>query len=93
MKGNLNHLSHKCINPIEVETGIEAITEVGLGITVFIEVISSTTRTLGVEQEIALIIEETMDITCEVIKGIETIIIIEETVIEVEITTGTGVGH
>ena len=58
-----------------------------------IEVIPHTTRTLGVEQEIALIIEETTGITHEVIKDIETIIIIEEMVIEVKIMTGTGVGH
>ena len=59
----------------------------------FTEVVPCTTRTLGVEQEIASIIEETMGITCKVIQEIETIIIIEETVIEVEIMTGTGVGH
>ena len=53
-----------------------------------IEVIPHTTRTLGVEQEIALIIEETMGITHEVIKDIETIIIIDETIIEVEVTKG-----
>ena len=93
MKGNLNHLSHKYINPIEVEIRIGAITEVGLGRTMSIEVVPHTTSTLGVEQEIALIIEETMGITRDVIKDIETIIIIEETVIEVEIMTGTGVGH
>ena len=33
MKGSLNHLSHKYINPIEVEIRIEAIIMVGLGIT------------------------------------------------------------
>ena len=93
VKGNLNHLSHKYINAIEVEIRIEAITKVGLGITMSIEVIPHTMRTLGVEQEIALIIEETTGITCKVIKDIETIIIIEETVIEVKIMTGTGVGH
>ena len=44
--------------------------------------------------EIALIIEETMGITHKVIKDIEIIIIItEEMVIEVEIMTGTEVGH
>ena len=80
MKGNLNHLSHKYINPIEVEIRIDAITEVGLGITMSIEVIPHKTRTLGMEQEIALIIEETTRITHEVIKDIETIIIIEEMV-------------
>ena len=34
-----------------------------------------------------------MGITCEVIRDIETIIITEETVIEVEILTRTEVGH
>ena len=93
MKGNLNHLSHKCINPIEVEIRIEGITKPGLGTTMSTGVIPYITRILGVEQMIALIIEETMGTTCEVIKDIETIIIIEETVIEVTIITGTGVGH
>ena len=93
MKGNLNHLSHKYINPIEVEIRIEAINQVGLGITMSTGVVPCITRTLGVEQEIALIIEETMSITWDVIKDIETIIIIEEMVIEIKIMTGTGVGH
>ena len=93
MKGNLNHLSHKYINPKEDEIKIEAIIEVSLGITMSIEVIPCTTRTLGVEQEIAFIIEETTGITHKVIKDIETIIIIEEMVIEVETMAGTGVGH
>ena len=93
MKDNLNHLSHKYINPIEVEIRIEAIIKVGLGITMFVEVVPCITRTLGIEQEIALIIEESMGITCKVIKDIETVIIIEEMVIEVKILRGTGVGH
>ena len=93
MKGNLNNLSHKYINPIAVDIRIKAITKVGLGITMSIVVVPHITRTSGAEQEIALIIEETMGITCEVIKDIETIIIIEKMVIEVEIMTGTEVGH
>ena len=56
-------------------------------------VVPYITRTLEVEQEIALIIEESMGITGEVIKDIETIIITEEMAIEVEIMTGMGVGH
>ena len=55
-------------------------------------VVQCITRTLGVDQEIALITEETTGITCEVIKDIETIIM-EGMVIEDEIMTGTGVGH
>ena len=57
-------------------------------------VILCITRVLGVEQKIALIIDETMGIACKVIKDIEIIIIIsEKIVIEVKIMTGTGVGH
>ena len=94
MKGSLNHLSHKYINLIEVEIRIEAIIMVGLGTIMPTGVILHTTRILGAEQEIALMIEETMGITCEVSKDIEIIIIItEEMVIEVEIMTGTEVGH
>ena len=67
---------------------------VGLGIIMPTGVVLHTTRILGAEQEIALIIEETTGITCEVIKDIEIIIIItEEMVIEVKIMTGTEVGH
>ena len=52
------------------------------------------TRILGAEQETALITEETIGIICDIIRDIEIIITItEETVIEVEIMTGTGVGH
>ena len=57
-------------------------------------VIPCIARILGAEQEVALIIEETTDIICEVIRDIEIIIaIIEETVIEVRIMTGTEVDH
>ena len=56
------------------------------------EAIPHITRTLGVEHKIALIIEETLGIRCEVVKDIE-IIIIEEMATEVEMTTGIGVGH
>ena len=67
---------------------------VDLGIIMPTGVILCTARILGAEQEIALLIEETTGITCEVIKDTEIIIIItEEMVIEVEITTGTEVGH
>ena len=52
------------------------------------------TRILGAEHEVALIIEEIMDIIHKVIRDIEIIIIItEETVIEVKIMTGIEVGH
>ena len=70
-EGQSKPLSHKYINPIEIEIRIAAITEVGLGITMSTGFIPHTTRTLGVEQEIALIIEETMGITHEIIKDIE----------------------
>ena len=36
MKGSLNHLSHKYINPIEVGIRIEAIIEVELGIIIIL---------------------------------------------------------
>ena len=67
---------------------------VGLGIIMPTGVILCIIRILGAEQEIALIIEETMGIIHEVIRDIEIIITItEETVIEVEIMTGTEVDH
>ena len=94
MKDSLNHLSHKYINPIEVDIRIEAIIMVGLGKIMPTGVILCITRILGAEQEIALIAEETMGIICEVIRDIEVIITItKEMVIEVEIMTGTEVGH
>ena len=93
MKGSLNHLSHKYTNTIEVEITIEAIIMVDLGITMPVGVILHIIRILGAEQEIALIIEETMGITHEVIRDIETIIITEEMVKEVQIMTGTEVGY
>ena len=49
MKGSLNHLNHKYINPIEVGIRIEAIIEVDLGIIMPTEVIPHTTRILGAE--------------------------------------------
>ena len=58
------------------------------------EVIPHTTRISGAVQEVALIIEETIDIIHEVIRDIEiTITITEEMVIEVKIMTGIEVGH
>ena len=94
MKGSLNCLSHKYINSIGVGIRIEAIIEVYLGIIMPIGVVLHTTRILGAEQEIALIIEETTDIICKVIRHIRIIIIItEETVIEVKIMTGIEVGQ
>ena len=47
MKGSLNNLSHKYINPIEVGIRIEAIIEVDLGIIMHTGVILCITRTLG----------------------------------------------
>ena len=58
------------------------------------EVVPHTTRILGTEQEVTLIIEETKDIILDVIRGIDIIITItEEMVIEVKIMTGIEVGH
>ena len=94
MKGSLNHLSLKYINPIGVEIRIEAIIMVVLGIIMPIGVIPHIIRILGAEQEVALIIDKTKYIICEVIRDIEIIIIItEEMVIEVKITTVIEVGH
>ena len=57
-------------------------------------VIHCITRTLGTEQEVILIIEEVMDIICEVIRDIEIITTITEgTVIEVKVITEIEVGH
>ena len=93
-EGQSKHLSHRYINPIGVGIRTEAIIEGDLGIIMPIGVIPHTIRILGAEQEVALIIEETMDIICEVIRDIEIIIIItEETAIEVKIMTGIEVGH
>ena len=59
-----------------------------------IGVIPYITRTLGAEQEVILIIEEAMDIICEVITDIELITtIIEGAVIEVKVMTEIEVGH
>ena len=52
------------------------------------------TKTLEVELEVVLAIEEIMDITCEVARGIETITrITEGIIIEVKIMVEIGVGH
>ena len=94
MKGRLNCLSHRYINPVGVGIRIEAIIEVDLGIIMPTGVVPCIARILGAEQEVALIIEETMDIIHEVIRDIEIIITItEEMVIEVKIMTGTEVGY
>ena len=56
--------------------------------------IQCTIKTLEVGTVVTLATEEIMDITCEVIRCIETItMIIEETVIEVRVMTEIGVGH
>ena len=82
--GQSKPLSHKYI-----EIKIEAIIMVGLGIILSTGVILCIIRILGAEQEIALIIEETMGIICEVISDIEIIITITvEMVIEVKIMIG-----
>ena len=94
MKGSLNCLSHKYINPIEVGIIIEAIIEVDLGIIMPTGVVPHVTRTLGAGQEVTLIIEETTDIVHKVIRDIEIIkTITEEMVIEGKVTTGIEVGH
>ena len=94
MKGSLNYLSHKYINPIEVGIKIEAITEVDLGIIMHTGVNLHITRTLGVEQEVILIIKEATDIIHEVIRDIEIITMTTKgMVIEDKVTTEIEVGH
>ena len=56
--------------------------------------IQHITKTLEVEWEVILITEGTMDITREVVRGTETIImIIEGMTIEVKVMVEIGVGH
>ena len=94
MKGSLNHLNHKYINPIEVGIRIETIIKVDLGIIMHTGVFLCITRTLGTEQEVILIIEEATDIICKLIRDIEiSTTIAEGTVIEVKVTTEIEVGH
>ena len=93
MKGTQNHLSHTCISLIEVEIRLEVIIIVDLEI-MLIGDTHHTIKTLEVETEITLAIEENMGTTCEVIRGIETItMIIGETIIEVKVMIEIGVGH
>ena len=84
----ISHLSHEYINPIEAEVRIEVIiikegTKAGLGPIMHTEAV----------QDIFLTIEVVMKAICEVIKGMEETIIIEEAVIEIKIMIGIGVGH
>ena len=93
MKGTQSHLSHKCISPIELEIKVEVIIAVDLE-TMYIGDVQCTIKTLEVGIEVTLATDENMDITCEVVRGIETItMIIEETIIEVRVMTEIGVGH
>ena len=56
--------------------------------------IQCTTKILEVGPEVILVIEEIMDKTCEVVRGIKIItMIIEETIIEVKVMIEIGVGH
>ena len=70
---------------------VEAIFEVGLEI-MHIWDAHCTIKILEVETEVTLAIEEIMDITCEVVRDIGTMII-GETSIEVKATIEIGVGH
>ena len=89
-----NILSHKCISPIEVGIRVEAIMEVNLEITMHIGDVQCTIKILEVAPEDILAIEEIMDITCKVVRGIEIIImIIEEIIIEVKVMIEIGVDH
>ena len=93
MKGTQNHLNHMYISPIEVEIRVEAIIMVDLKI-MYIGDIPCTIKILEVGIEVTLATEEIMDITCEVVRGIESITRnIEETIIEVKVMIEIGVGH
>ena len=93
-EGTQNHLSHKCISPIEVEIRKEVITEVDLEITMSIGDIQYITKISEVDLEVILAVEEIMDITGEVARGIKTITMITEgIIIEVKIMVEIGVGH
>ena len=94
MKGTQNHLSHKCISPIEVGIRVEAIIKVDLEIIMHIGDIQCIIKILAVGLEVILAIEEIMDITCEVVRNIEAIaMIIEGIIIEVRGMIEKGVGH
>ena len=94
MKGTQNHLSHKCISSIEVGIRVEAIIKIDLEIIMQIGDIQCTIKILEVGPEDIFAIEEIMDITCEVVRGIKIIImIIEEIIIEVKVMIEIGVGH
>ena len=94
MKGTQNHLSHKCISPIEEGVRIEAIIEVYLEIIMIIGGIQGIIKILGVGLEITLAIEEIMDIMHEVVRGIKTITMTTEgIIIEVKVMIEIGVGH
>ena len=93
MKGTPNYLSQKCISPIEVGIRVEEIIEVDLEIT-FIGDVQCKIKILEVGPEVILAKEEIMDITHEVVRGIEIItMIIEEIIIKVKVIIEIGVGH
>ena len=92
-EGHPKHLSHKYISPIEVEIRVEATFAVGLEI-MHIGDAHCTIKSLEVETEVTLVIEEIMDITHEVVRGIGTIIMtIGETTIEIKVMIEIGVDH
>ena len=94
MKDTQNHLSHIYISPKEVEIRIEVIIKVDLEITMPIGDVQCITKTLEVEIEVILVIEEIMDITCKVARGIKTFTMITEgIIIEVKIMVEIEVGH
>ena len=93
MKYKVNHLSHEYTN----------LTEVGdrIGVDIKEEVVPimcmgdapCMVRTLGVGQDIILIVEVIMVTTHEVIRGIQETIVIEGMIIETDFMTEIGVGH
>ena len=90
MKDTQNHLSHRCISPIEVEIKIEVTFAADLEIMC----IGDADHKIKILEVETGVIEEIMDTTHGVAKDIGTIIMtIGEGIIEVKITIGIGVGH
>ena len=94
MKGTQNHLSHKCISPIDVGIRVEVIIKIDLETIMHIGDVQCIIKILEVGLEAIIAIEEIMDIMCKVIRGTETItMIIEGIIIEAKVMIERGVGH
>ena len=93
-EGHSKSFKHKCISPKEVGIRVEVVIKVGSEIKMHIGNVQCIIKTSEVELEVILIIEGITDITCEVVRGIKTIImIIEGMTIEVTVMIEIRVGH